>query len=216
MGKRKTIDENYIYELWNAGFNAKEIAKQANCSIAKAYKIRYDKIGHICPREKNDIRKKVIVLYKNGNSQSEIGRQLGVSRQRVNQIVKEEMSDFNDAVQSKKKNLIDNRKEMAVTEYLNGALVSDIMEKYQLRGEVLYKYLDEAGIETRRKQGFVPQNAIYIKVYDLGGNFVGEYKSIRSACAELGIEDGFGNVAKYLKNGKKVIYGYEWETNDNN
>lgn len=211
MGRRKTIDKNYIYELWDAGFTAKEIANKANCSTAAAYLVRYDKIGHIEPKTKNEMRKKIVVLYKNGMSQIEIARQLGISRQRVNQIVKEDTPELNLEIRKEKEKKMQDKRTMVVTDYRNGIATDEINSKYKLGGQ-LYKYLQDSSVATRREQGICTSaNAKAIKVYDLGGNLIGEYPSIRSACSDLGIVNGAGNVSKYIRKGKDTIYGYKWE-----
>lgn len=90
MGRRSMIDKQYVYDLWNAGFNAKEIASRTGYAIQTVYAIRYSYIGRIKPKENNPVRQAVIDLYNQGKKQCDIAKEIGVSRQRVSQIVIEE------------------------------------------------------------------------------------------------------------------------------
>lgn len=205
MGRHSMIDKEYIVELWNAGFTAKEIAKRTGYAENTVYAVRYQKIGRIRPKNWSYTRTRVKELCDEGMTQVEIANALGISRQRVNQITTQE------GLEPKKySNRIEKEKiENFVTDYQNGRDISEIKKEYKISGTTLYNHLEKNNVKKRGAE--VSPKALAVCVYKTNGEKVGEYKSITEACAELGFANGIGNVARYLRQGKQYLYGYKWE-----
>jgi len=205
MGRHSIIDKEYIVELWDAGFTAKEIAKRTGYGETTIYMARYEKTGLIHPKNWNYTRNKVKEMSKAGKTQTEIAKELGISRQRVSQIVKTEKI-YCDKYRRK---LDEQKISDMIQDYKNGRKVKDIRQKYNVSETTIYKYFKKNNVEARERG--INSRSIAVSVYKTNGEKVGEYSSITSACISIGIENGVGNVARYLKEGKPYIYGYKWE-----
>lgn len=202
MGRHSIIDDKYILSLWEAGYDCKTVAERAGCSKQTAYVVRYKYIGHISPKENNEKRKRIVKLFKNGYTITEIGKEVGVSRQRVQQVVKEEMPNY-----KPKEKVLEERNQRVVGDYKNGVSVEELLTKYNISNRTLYDIFRKEGVRRKKRK----PTAKKVIVSDIKGNKIGEYPSIMNACNELGIEKGRSNVSHALHNGKTIAYGYRWE-----
>lgn len=95
MSRKSLIDKKYALELLQAGIAPKQVAERTGYSLSSVYNIRYEHIGHTGAKRNQAQRNKIVALYMSGKKQTEIAKEMGLSRQRVNQIIKDERYQTN-------------------------------------------------------------------------------------------------------------------------
>lgn len=93
MGRHSLIDKKYILELLDSGMPVKEVASRTGYAWQTIYATMYSYRGHLGARKDKEKRDKIVSMYKQNMRQTEIAKEIGVSRQRIHQIIQEETKE---------------------------------------------------------------------------------------------------------------------------